>query len=94
MSPIVTATSSARHRIREPRQRLMLAAPCALVSLTIALALAAYIPARPNTPGLAPSGESDANRAFADLKRLVSLGPRPQGREPCNRAESSSLKSC
>jgi hypothetical protein len=41
--------------------------------------LAAYIQARPNTPALAPDGEFDANRAFADLKRLISFGPRPPG---------------
>ena len=50
-----------------------------LISLTIALALAAYIQARPNTASLVSDGEFDANRVFADLKRLVSFGPRPPG---------------
>ena len=62
-----------------PRLRLTLAAPGVLISLTVALALAAYIQERPNTAGLVPDGEFDANRAFADLKRLVSFGPRPPG---------------
>jgi hypothetical protein len=79
MTPIVTTISPAKHRIRQLRQIRTLVALGALVSLAIALALAAYILARPNTPGLAPGGEFDANRAFADLRRLVSLGPRPPG---------------
>src|SRR6516225_470460 len=79
MTPIVTTISLASHRMRDPRLRLTLAAPSVLISLTVALALAAYIQARPNTAGLVPDGEFDANRAFADLKRLVSFGPRPPG---------------
>jgi Zn-dependent M28 family amino/carboxypeptidase len=79
MTPIVTTISLASHRMRNPRLTLTLAAPSVLVSLTIALALAAYIQARPNTPGVAPTGEFDANRAFADLKHLVSFRPRPPG---------------
>ena len=79
MTPIVTTISLASHRMRDPRLTLTVAAPSVLVSLTIALALAAYIQARPNTPGGAPTGEFDANRAFADLKHLVSFGPRPPG---------------
>jgi hypothetical protein len=65
--------------MKDTRQILTLGAPCVLVSLTIALALAAYIQARPNTPALAPGGEFDANRAFADLTHLVSFGPRAPG---------------
>jgi len=79
MTPIMTTISLARQPMRGRSQILTLAAPCALVSLTIALALAAHIQARPNTRGIAPSGEFDADRAFADLKRLVSFGPRPPG---------------
>ena len=47
--------------------------------MSVVLAVAAYVQARPNTPASAPGGEFDANRAFADLKRLVSFGPRPPG---------------
>jgi hypothetical protein len=65
--------------MRDPRLTLTLAAPSVLISLTIALALAAYIQARPNTASLVSDGEFDANRVFADLKRLVSFGPRPPG---------------
>ena len=79
MTPIVTTISLASHRMRDPRLRLTLAAPGVLISLTVALALAAYIQERPNTAGLVPDGEFDANRAFADLKCLVSFGPRPPG---------------
>jgi len=79
MTPILTKICLASHRTRDPRLKLPLAVPCVLVSLSAVLALAAYIQARPNTPGLAPGGEFDANRAFADLKHLVSFGPRPPG---------------
>ena len=86
MTPIVTTISLASHRMRDPRLTLTVAAPSVLVSLTIALALAAYIQARPNTPGIAPSGKFDADRAFADLKRLVSFGPRPPGSRALERS--------
>jgi hypothetical protein len=76
---IVTTISQATQRMRDPRLTLTLAAPSVLISLTIALALAAYIQARPNTASLVSDGEFDANRVFADLKRLVSFGPRPPG---------------
>ena len=72
----VTTISLASHRIR---LRVPLAAPSGLASLSLAIALAAYIQATRNTPTLASGGEFDANRAFADLKRLVSFGPRPPG---------------
>jgi len=71
MSPIVTTICPARHRMKDRSQILTLAAPCALVSLTIALALAAYIQTRPNTPGLAPGGEFDANRVCSAKNRIV-----------------------
>jgi hypothetical protein len=61
MTLIGTTISLASHRMRVRRLRLTLAAPSVLISLTVALALAAYIQARPNTPGIAPGGESDAN---------------------------------
>ena len=77
MTPIVTTISLARHRMRDPRQILTLPGFGLLVSLSIALAFAAYTQAKPNTPGLAPGGEFDANRAFADLRCLASFGPRP-----------------
>ena len=86
MTPIVTTISLARQPMRDRSQIFTLAAPRALVSLTIALALAAYIQARPNTPGIAPSGKFDADRAFADLKRLVSFGPRPPGSRALERS--------
>jgi hypothetical protein len=80
MTPILTTSPMAsHHQTRDPGLKLTLAMLVVLVSLSLVLALAAYIEARPNTPALAPGGEFDANRAFADLKRLVSFGPRPPG---------------
>src|SRR6516164_7766747 len=76
MTPILTTNSLASHQTGDPGLKPTLGV---LVSLSVVLALAAYIEARPNTPALAPGGEFDANRAFADLKRLVSFGPRPPG---------------
>jgi hypothetical protein len=75
----VTTISPARHQTTDPRLKVTLAVLGVLVSLNLVLALAAYIQARPNTPALAPGGDFDASRGFADLKRLVSFGPRPPG---------------
>jgi hypothetical protein len=80
MTPILTTSPMAsHHQTRDPGLKLTLAMLVVLVSLSLVLALAAYIEARPNTPALSPGGEFDANRAFGDLKRLVSFGPRSPG---------------
>jgi hypothetical protein len=83
MTPIVTTISPARHRMRDSRLKLTLVGLGALVSLTGVIALTAYTQARPNMLGLPRGGEFDANRAFADLKGIVSFGPRPP---PASRA--------
>ena len=57
--------------------RLVILAALALPSL--ALISLAYIQSRPNTAGVALTGPFDGERAFADLKTLVSFGPRPSG---------------
>lgn len=70
-----------RKPVRTTDRRLKLA-PAAyglLASLALAFALAAYVQSRPNTSGLSATGEFDGNRAFADLGRLASFGPRPPG---------------
>lgn len=51
----------------------------ALASPIFGLAIAAYVQSRPNTTGVVVSGPFDAERAFADLKRIVRFGPRPSG---------------
>ena len=71
MTPILTKICLASHRTRDPRLKLPLAVPCVLVSLSAVLALAAYIQTRPNTPGLAPGGEFDANRVCSAKNRIV-----------------------
>ena len=59
--------------------RLLKLAATALASLALAFVIAAYVQSRPNTSGLSASGKFDGNRAFADLGRLASFGPRPPG---------------
>jgi len=76
MTPIFIITSLGSYRMTAAHLKLTLAALGVLVSLSLPLA---YVQARLNTPGLAPGGEFNANRAFADLKRLVSFGPRQPG---------------
>jgi hypothetical protein len=50
-----------------------------LASLSLAISLPDYIHSRPNTVAVALAGPFDAERAFADLKRLAAFGPRPSG---------------
>lgn len=51
----------------------------ALASLAFAIMVVAYIQCRPNTASVVVTGPFDGERAFADLKRIVSFGPRPAG---------------
>jgi hypothetical protein len=71
-------------RNRAIAARLVILAALALPAL--ALLSTAYIQSRPNTAGIAVPGPFDGARAFADLKTLVSFGPRPSGSPALARA--------
>lgn len=58
----------------------------ALALPALALLSAAYIQSRPNTFGIAVTGPFDGERAFTDLRTLVSFGPRPSGSPALGRA--------
>jgi len=64
--------------------RLLILAALALPAL--ALILVAYVQTTPNTAGVALSGPFDGERAFGDLKTLVSFGQRPSGSQALERA--------
>ena len=65
--------------IVSPRTRCKLAILASLALLPLVACVGGLIEPRSNTAGIDLGGEFDANRAFADLKRLVSFGPRPPG---------------
>src|SRR6516225_386322 len=62
-----------------PRTRFGLAILASLALLPVDMCVGGLTATRSNTAGLDLGGEFDANRAFADLKRLVSFGPGPPG---------------
>jgi len=62
-----------------PRTRFRLAILASLALLPFGMCVGGLIATRSNTGGIDVGGEFDANRAFADLKRVVSFGPRPPG---------------
>ena len=62
-----------------PRTRFGLAILASLALLPVGMCVGGLIATRSNTGGIDVGGEFDANRAFADLKYLVSFGPRPPG---------------
>ena len=62
-----------------PRTRFRLAILASLALLPFGMCVGGLIATRSNTGGIDVGGEFDANRAFADLKYLVSFGPRPPG---------------
>ena len=59
-----------------------------LVSPVFVLVFLAYLQSRPNTAGAILTGPFDGERAFADLKRIVSFGPRPSGSPALQRCRS------
>ena len=61
------------------RVQAVLAASGAVASMTFAFAVVAFVQARSNLRALPRTGDFDGERAFTDLKRLVSFGPRPSG---------------
>jgi hypothetical protein len=83
-------TGLVRRQVVRRRFEAALAASGALASMAFIFAAVAFVQARPNVPTLSGDSELDGERSFTDLKRLVSFGPRPQDREPWNRAETSS----
>jgi len=68
---------------RATTKRLLILA--ALASPALALILVAYVQTRPNTAGAALAGPFNGERAFGDLKTLVSFGPRPSGSQALER---------
>src|SRR5215831_12696725 len=50
-----------------------------LAMLPVGMCVGSLLATRSNTAAIGFGGEFDANRGFADLKRLVSFGPRPPG---------------
>lgn len=69
--------------------RLVTLAALSLPALVL-LALA-YIQTRPNTAGIAAPSPFDGERAFGDLKTLVSFGPRPSGSPALARAREFTI---
>jgi glutaminyl-peptide cyclotransferase len=57
----------------------------------LTLLVMAYIQSRPNATDLALSGPFDGERAFADLKTLVSFGPRPSGSQALDRTREFTI---
>ena len=72
-------TGLVRRQAVRGRFEAALTASGALASMVFIFAAVAFVPARPNVPALPRVGDFDGERAFADLKRLVSFGPRPPG---------------
>ncbi len=69
-------TSQACRRTVGRRFEAALAALAAVASMAFVFA---FVQARPNVPTMPANSEFNGTRAFADLKRLVSFGPRPPG---------------
>jgi glutaminyl-peptide cyclotransferase len=59
-----------------------------LASPAFVLIFLAYLQSTPNTAGVISTGPFDGERAFADLKRIASFGPRPSSSPPLQRCRS------
>lgn len=72
------------------KRRLLrrLGALAAHVSPALALLFPAYLQSKRNTSVATFNGELDGERASADLKRIVSFGPRPSGSEALERCRA------
>ena len=68
--------------------RWRMATPAALAAPILVLIFLAYFQSRPNTSGVTRSGVFDGERAYADLKRIVSFGPRPSGSQALERCKA------
>ena len=60
----------------------------ALAPPALAMILVVYVQSRPNTASVVLSGSFDGDRALADLKRIVSFGPRPSGSQALSRCRA------
>jgi hypothetical protein len=69
-----------------PRIRYKLAILALLALLPLDTCVGGLIEPRSNTAGIDVGGDFDANRAFPDLKRLASFGPRPPGSRALERS--------
>ena len=72
-------TGQACRRTVRRRFEAALAAFGALASMALVFTVVTFVQARPNVPTMLANSEFDGTRAFADLKWLASLGPRPPG---------------
>ena len=79
-------TGLVRRQAVRRRFEAALATSGALASIVFIFAVVAFVQARPNVPGLPRNSEFDGERAFADLKRPVSFGPRPPGSRALERS--------
>lgn len=72
-----------------PRTRHQLAVLASLALLPLVTCVGGLLEPRSNTAGIEVGGEFDAKRAFAELERLVSFGPRQPGSRALEQSRES-----